>query len=220
MRLGVMSRAVVSSLRPPRTSHMQRPACVALAVVVLALTCGAHAGGLFLPLSADAVPRSIETDPDARELHVRIARQELRAVRADVENAGAGRLLLNIADGVQLDVVMERTGPTKWGYSLSGRVAGGAGGFVTLVVHEEAVAGTIWTPDAAYELQHLGGGVHTLREVTNAIVQCSGTLPSSARPRISMDHGGPDDGSVVDILVVWTPAVQTGGRRVASKVPS
>ena len=76
-----------------------------LGAAALALTSGVHAGGLFLPVgSADAAPRSIEVDPDVTEWRVRVARQELRAVRDDAENGGAGRLLLNVADVADLDV--------------------------------------------------------------------------------------------------------------------
>ena len=153
--------------------------------------------------------------PDARK-RVRIARQELRAVRNDVENAGSGRLLLNVADGAHFDVVVEQTASTKFGYSLSGRVAGDAGGFVTLVVHEEAVAGSIWTPNAEYELSYLGGGVHALKDVTNAPpFECGGGLPSEMSTADAPAQGDTDDGSVVDILVVWTTDAEEehGGSR-------
>ena len=198
----------------------------ALGVAALALANGLHAAGLFLPVGADGdVAPAAGTAParqgatmvsDAWERRVRIARHELTAARADVETAGAGRLLLNVRDGVRLDVDVERTSPTRWGYSLSGRAVGGSAGFVTLVVHEEAVAGSIWTPDSAYELAYLGGGVHALRDVTNAPpAECGGALPSElaagGRSGPSAQRGSADaadDGSVVDILVVWTPEAE------------
>lgn len=112
-------------------------------------------------------------------------------------------------DSLSLDVVVERTAPTKWGYSLSGRVAGGSVGFVTLVAHEEAVAGTIWTSNSAYELKHMAGGVHTLREVTNAQpLSCAAGGYSDITPAGALARSGDDDGSVVDILIVWTPAYE------------
>ena len=198
----------------------------ALGAAALALANGLHAAGLFLPVGADGdvapaarsapARQGAATVPDAWERRVRIARHELTAARADVETAGAGRLLLNVRDGARLDVVVERTSPTRWGYSLSGRVVGGSGGFATLVVHDEAVAGSIWTPDSAYELAYLGGGIHALRDVTNAPpVECGGALPSGfaagGRGGPSAQQGGADaadDGSVVDILVVWTPEAE------------
>ena len=201
----------------------------AFGAVALGLACGIHAAGLFLPVgpagaAADVAPgaRSVParqaaaTVPDAWERRVRIARHELAAARDDVETAGAGRLLLNVRDGARLDVVVERTAPTRWGYSLSGRVVGGSAGFATLVVHDEAVAGSIWTPDSAYELAYLGGGVHALRDVTSAPpAECGGALPSGfaagGLSGPSAQQGGADaadDGSVVDILVVWTPEAE------------
>lgn len=190
-----------------------------LGAAVVGLTCGLHAGGLFLPVgSADAGSGGVAAAASASqrqrgaaapvewERQVRIARRELAVARGDAEGDGAGRLQLDLRDDVRLDVVVERTAPTKWGYSLSGRAAGGNVGFVTLVVHEEAVAGTIWTPDAAYELNHLGGGVHTLRDVTNAPpFRCATAEPSALAPAVASAEDGDDDGSVVDILVVWVP---------------
>ena len=197
---------------------------------------GLHAAGLFLPVGAEGaagvapaaksapVQRSASAVPDAWERRVRVARHELTAARYDVENAGAGRLLLNVRDGVHLNVVMERTVPTKWGYSLSGRVVGGSMGFVTLVVHEEAVAGSVWTPDFAYELNYLGGGVHALWDVTNvASVECTGAFPSELSAADATAQGGTDDGSLVDILVVWTPAAEElygGEPQVLSRIDS
>ena len=162
------------------------------------------AAGLGL---ADA-PRS-SAGGGAWERLVRVARPELTAARDDVESAGAGRLLLNVREGVRLDVVVERTAPTRWGYSLSGRVAGGGVGFVTLVVHEDAVAGSIWTPGAAYELSFLGGGVHALRDVTNTRPLECDSLPTQWSVAGTNAQGGTDDGSVVDVLVVWTSEAES-----------
>ena len=207
----------------------------AFRATALGLACGIHAAGLFLPVgpagaAADVAPgarsaparQGASTVSDAWERRVRITRHELTAARADVDNAGAGRLLLNVRDGARLDVVVERTAPTRWGYSLSGRVVGGGAGFATLVVHEEAVAASIWTPDYAYELTYLGGGVHALRDVTDAPrAECGGALPSELSAADASAEGAADDGSVVDILVVWTPATEEmygGEAQVLSKV--
>ena len=190
----------------------------ALGVAALGVAGGSHAAGIFLPVGAAAdvagavgpgvEQRAAPAVPDAWERRVRIARHELAAAHESVANAGAGHLLLNVSASVRLNVVVERTAPTKWGYSLSGRVAGRSWGFVTLVVHKEAVAGTIWTPDAAYELGYLGSGVHSLRDVTSTPPpECGGALPAAAADAPAAQSGA-DDGSVVDILVVWTPAAE------------
>ena len=189
---------------------------VVLGAVVFGLANCGHGADLFLPVDARGAAAGVapatasvrgrpsaSVVPDVWERRVRVVRDELTAAHDGVESAGIGRLLLNVRDGVRLDVVVERTAPTKWGYSLSGRVAGRVG-FVTLVVHDEAVAGSIWTPDAAYELNYVGGGVHALRDVTNAPLECGGALPSELSAEEAITQGGKDDGSLVDILVVWT----------------
>lgn len=208
-------------------------ASVLLGAVAVLLGNALYAAGLFLPAGpggADDAARAATAGVRGRgasgaayswERHVRVARHQLAAVRAAIESAGAGRLLLNLADGVRLHVTVERTAPTKFGYSLSGRVVGGVArvGFVTLVVHEEAVAGSFWTPDSAYELAYLGGGVHALRDVTNKQhVECAGALPSGLSALDTNIQANPDDtdeDSIVDILVVWTPAAegQEGGEQ-------
>ena len=208
----------VGPIRPFKMVCAKRSAYIAIGAAALALTCGTHAAGLFqLTGAADvaASQGSASVVADAREHRVRVARQYLSAARAEIENTGEGRLLLNVAEGAHLDVIVERTAPTKFGYSLSGRVAGGAGGFVTLVVHEEAVAGSIWTPDSAYELYYLGSGVHALQDVTRRPIECGGTLPSELSAAAQIDQGSNDNGSVVDILVVWTPEAEEeyGGSR-------
>ena len=172
----------------------------ALGAAAVALAGGHHAADLFLPVDpgvaaaarTGSAGQSASAAPHAQERRVRVARHELATARADVESAGVGRLLLNVRDGVRLDVVVERTAPTRYGYSLSGRVAGPAdqAGFVTLVAHEGAVAGSIWTPGAAYELLPLGGDVHALRDVTNMRLECGGAAAAvERRSRASLGRG-------------------------------
>lgn len=78
---------------------------------------------------------------------------------------------------------------------------------MTLVVHDEAVAGAIWTPDASYEIVHLGGGVHAVRELVDDGHQCGGAVAASrTRPLILPENThAADKNTVVDVLVVWTP---------------
>ena len=228
-----MACAVTEAPRPLTTSCVKRSARVAFGAVALAMAGGSHGAGLFLPVdSSDALVdgayvaksqrQKTPVLPNAWERHVRIARHKLAVARDDVESGGAGRLLLNVKDGVRLNVVVERTAPTKWGYSLSGRVAGGGVGFVTLVVHEDVVAGSVWTPGRSWELLPLGRrDVHALRDTTKpSRIRCVGASPwgspahdkrrpgaikryAEPSPRPTSGRGNADDGSVVDILVVW-----------------
>ena len=71
---------------------------------------------------------------------VRIDRQRLFRTIHGVAEQGSGRLLLNLADGPEFDVVVERTQRTLSGHSLSGRVEGVAGSAVTMVAHAGSVS--------------------------------------------------------------------------------
>lgn len=184
----------------------------AVALGTLLLVSSAYAADLFLPPTVeDRQVKVAAGGGDAglqpRERRVAIARDLLSSTRAQVDHGGTGALSLNVDANVQFDVLVERTAPTKWGYSLSGRVTGGPGGFVTLVVHDETVAGHIWTPERSYEIVPLGGGTHTVLEVHEREgIQCGAAM--TAEPGATETSLEGDDGSVVDILVVWTPAAQ------------
>ena len=154
-----------------------------LAGLALALSAvpvwGADAG-LFIPLdAADAAlfaPPSVSQVPfgggQLREGQappngwlVQVDRRRLFQTIHAVERSGSGHLVLNVAEGLEFEVAVDRTERTLSGHSLSGRVVGVAGGAVTFAVHAEAVMGTVWTPGAAYEVAPLKDGVHVVREV-------------------------------------------------------
>ena len=137
---------------------------VALGVLLLASPAGLGAeretpDGLFVPVAAigdpgAALPDAAPVDPDAgwpepgvaealrsRPVAVDIAR--LTAARATLDDGQPARLRLNLFEDVAHDAVIERTGDTRYGWSLSGRIDGDAHGSVTLVVHGDILAGAV-----------------------------------------------------------------------------
>ncbi len=75
-------------------------------------------------------------------------------------------LRLNLFDDVVLTGIIERQTPTySGGYALSGRLAGVAGGTVTLVVNGSVVAGTVRIPGATYRIRPAGAGRHAIMQV-------------------------------------------------------
>ena len=187
----------------------------AIATIGLALACAdhGHAAGVFLPVGT-SVPASQTAPASAREAHqgrfVRIAHNELQRARAEVGNFGRSHLLLNMSERLQLDVAVERTTRTLDGYTLSGNIDGGKGGFVTLAVHQQMVAGSIWTWGTNYEVAPVGGGVHAVRQVMDEPVECVGVVqaqpvdPTEPVPTTSTI----DEAVVVDVLAFWTPAME------------
>ena len=191
--------------------NLRRRLTAILAVVTALLGVRAGAADLLVPITASSWPDGAAAGAPKERL-VRIVRNKLAGARDSVANRGTGRLLFNVDDDLELGVVLERTSPTRWGYSLSGRVDGPTVGFVTLVVHDEAIAGAIWTPHASYEIVSvgsLGSGVHVVREVAH-VVRCAHQSAVPVRGDGSTDHlvqnNHPEHGNtVVDVLMVWTP---------------
>ena len=184
--------------------HLKRAILTAFAGVFSIIGICGDAADLFVPVASSS-NGALTGRPKERLVY--IARHELAAVRDRAANSGVSRLLLNVDAELELGVAVERTSPTRWGYSLSGRIDDPTVGFVTLVVHDEAVAGAIWTPDASYEVVHLGDGVHAVREVANVVRRCAGPVSVYRGATDVRPENGPAGGenTVVDVLVVWTP---------------
>ena len=144
---------------------------------------------------------------------VRVDQRRLFRTIHGVAARGSGRLLLNVAQDLEFEVVVERTSPTLSGYSLSGRVAGVAGSAVTFAAGAEVLVGTVWTPGAVYELVPRKDGVHIFRQV-DLSVQPRLAEPIRAKggwdglgdiDQATAGSGAADGDPVVDVLVLWTP---------------
>ena len=152
----------------------------------------------------------------------------LEAARLKAEVATA-EVRLNLSDQVVLRAIFESTGPTAAGYWLSGRVEGAALSTVVLVVNPRAVAGSIWTPAAMFSIRSIGEGILVRRVAPSSnsfrceVDASPGTTSPSRPARVSQikaptfgasdsrtgansDAGGPEDGSRIDLLVVYTSA--------------
>ena len=186
-----------------------------MAAVSLAFACGhsGHAAGIFLPVERPA-PASQMAEASAGEARqsrlVRIAHNELRRARAEVGSFGSSQLLFNMSEQVQLDVAVQRTTRTLDGYTLSGHIDGGRGGFVTLAAQGQAVAGSIWTWEASYEIVPVGGGIHAVRQVIDEPVECGGVAlaPSVGAAMPAPTSSAIDEIAEVDVLAFWTPALE------------
>ena len=221
--------------KPRRALHgafALRTLCLGGALAFSATAAWGGEADLFVPLDAAEAARfappadarsAAAPRASAKRWLVRVDRQRLFATIRAVERSGAGeasaaggsaaeRLVLNVAEDLAFEIVVERAQRTLSGHSLSGRVAGVAGSAVTFAVHGDMVLGTVWTPLAVYELAHLQDGVHVFRKVD----------PSAGPPLgepVNKTEGGWGESppgeqedaaaqTVVDVLVVWTPKAQ------------
>lgn len=185
-----------------------------IAAISLALAWGDHgyAAGVFLPVDASVPGREV-VQTSAGEMQgrfVRIAHDELQRARAEVGDLGRSRLLFNMGGRAEFDVTVERTAQTLDGYTLSGHINGGKGGFVTLAVHQQMMASSIWTWEANYEVMPIGDGVHAVREVVDEPLECGAVAQA---PSVQLQAPAPtssvsDAAAVVDILIFWTTALE------------
>ncbi len=153
-------------------------------------------------------------------------------------------LRLNLFEDVLLGAVVDRTGPTSAGYWLSGQVEGSPLSSVTLVVNGDVVAGTVRTLAGTFSIRTAGNdGILAIREIDpsaqrlrdvvvdahpSTVSQETNQGTDRVRPIRSPAHDAPgsrsgvapvpgaaEDGSRIDVMVVYTPAAreEAGGDR-------
>ena len=152
--------------------------------------------------------------PSSGELRSRSARMDLgrlAAARMDVERGSPSRLSLNLFADAEFEVVIERTAPTASGYTLTGRLADEPMSIVALAVNGDYVSGTVWSRRGLHAIRASGG----IAEVRQMDPTASGhgdaeTLPPAAPAgSIQSANAAPaDDGSVIDVLVLYPPFVR------------
>ena len=170
-----------------------------------------------------------------RQRLVRVDHEILSAARLHVARATTElkMLRLNLFDDVVLRATIDGTGTTSAGYWLSGRIEGVALGSMTFVVNGDVVVGAVYVSGAAYSIRSVGWGVHAVRQLEPAtLLPCqndvlrltapppepalmqpiSPPLPSAAHTAANVSPA--EDGSRIDVLVVYTPAARDaeGGR--------
>ena len=196
----------------------------ALAATLLALSAsGAEPPSVFVGASSDGVSAKVpNASGDFGMTPQRLTQLDFAAIDALRETAmrgRTGRVRLNLVEGAEFDWIPERTAATKTGYSLSGPLASVEGGTATLVVNGDVAVGSVWTPEGAYRIRTAGRMQVVQRIEPSGAAKCMGllqarppTLPEDAAPTAS---GAEDDGSEIDVLVVYTPQArrQTGGHR-------
>ena len=134
------------------------------------------------------------------------------------ESSTPQTLVLNLFDNVVFTGIVENVEPTSSGHSLWGRLDDVALGTFTLVVNGSSVAGTVRTPEGVYTIRTAGVGTYVIRQIDESSLPPLGEplegplSPSDARSE--SDDVTPDDGSVIDVMVVYTPDAKhrEGGR--------
>ena len=157
------------------------------------------------------------------------------ALQAQAESA-AGVVRLNLFEDAVFDAVITGTAPTSAGYSLSGHLVGDELSSVTFVVNGDVVVGTVLTPAGTFTIRPGSElGVVIIREINLA------AMPPGAPPLVPPGPDDPDrvqpvappeplgadppqgadDGTRIDVLVVYTRAARRAEgsrRRIAATI--
>ena len=126
--------------------------------------------------------------------------------------------MLNLFDDVVFTGIVEHVEPTASGHALWGRLDGVELGTMTMVVNGSIVVGTVRTLDAVYSIRTAGDGTYVIRQIDESSLPPLGEpLEDDLTPRdvtADSEEGPADDGSVIDVMVVYTPLAKRleGGR--------
>src|SRR4051812_16530850 len=179
--------------------------------------------GLLAPdLFVEPTPAEVESaegglgSADRGVLRSRLVRLSLAAVEGAAAPPAALRareLSLNLFAGLTLRAVLDHAEPRPGGLLWIGHLRGKPFSQVILVITQGRMTGTISWPQAAFSIKHVSGELHRIQEIDLK------AFPREAFPLVPPpDKAGglqaivpaADDGSTVDVMVVYTSAARAG----------
>lgn len=123
-------------------------------------------------------------------------------------------LTLNLFEDAHFTALLDRVeqkSPDR--FAWIGHLEGVALSQAILVVRDGLMAGNITMPGASYQVRYAGNGVHAVREIDqSAFPPEAEPIPVDLVQEIppkTADGPVPDDGSTIDVLVVYTPAARS-----------
>jgi uncharacterized protein YkwD len=96
-----------------------------------------------------------------------VSRQRLVSIQLDYLPMAEGEpVVLNLFEDTEVRAVCDGVEPNvSGGFVWNGHIEGVPGGSVTILVAQEAMAGTVEMPHLTYHIRHVQDGVHVIREV-------------------------------------------------------
>lgn len=152
----------------------------------------------------------------------------LTALRPTADQPPAPRLLLNLTETRAWTAVLQRVESNPSGsYTWIGVLDGAPNSSIFLVVRGEIVVGKVAMPGAIYTVNYVGAGVHTVAQINPQKLD-SGHPTDAVLPPFDYTRLTPyeqarsqaplasDDGSLIDLMVVYTPAARAAAGGTAA----
>ena len=161
------------------------------------------------------------TDPTV--VRIRYVRVNFDRVRGSGVPEGAESVLLNLYGDLSYRAVRERIEKrSATRYTWFGRVDGAALSQVILVVEDGVMAGNIMVNGEVYQVRAVGEGVHSVRKIDQSkFPEEAPPIPVQTAPDQSeplAPSSGADDGSTIDVLVVYTAAAASGSSNIMAEI--
>jgi peptidyl-Asp metalloendopeptidase len=187
------------------------------AILVVALL-GASLGAVAAPpepadeglFSEAAATDGSDAKDDPTIVRSRLVTIDFARLGAPDESGLADRLVLNFFPDAVYTAIIEQVERNPSGsFSWIGHLEGVELSQVVLVVRDGVMMGNVVAPGMFYQVRYVGDGVHAVREADQA------AFPSEAPPvpvdlpagDVAQPTGPADDGSIIDVLVVYTDDV-------------
>lgn len=170
------------------------------------------------PVADSAVVRDRQV---VRSTAVRIDRQLLTAPQADA--TAQQSLLLNLFDDAQFVAELDRVERSARGVVWIGHLRGIELSQVVMVVSGEIVSGNITLPAGRYHVRFMGNGVHEVQKIDSSLfpedeshVPVPNLLGESLPPPELPAGTQADDGSLIDVMVVYTATARAAAGGTAA----
>ncbi len=140
----------------------------------------------------------------------------LRLKDATLEQAGTGlnaghqfSVILNLFDDVRPEAVLERIERRPGAEVYFGRLKDTDGSFVHLAISQGQMAASVTRPYHFYAVRYAGNGLHLAQEINQSLMPRDGE-PILAEPDPNTRAVTADDGSLIDVMVLYTTAARVG----------
>ena len=132
----------------------------------------------------------------------------------EVRRLAPRTIALNLFEDATFTGRIEHVEPTASGYAFWGGLDGVELGTMTMVVNGSVVVGTVRTSQEVYTIRTAGNGVYIIRQIDESSLLPLGEPQSQPPARPQSVSAQRDDGSEIDVMVVYTPPVKhkAGGR--------